>query len=675
MSEPAAPAAATITTTTRLQQALEWCTDESVLQARAAAERAAREAHDDPAPARAVAEGVGVAPATAEVGASVWRDVELFDTPQGDGAGGEEEGSVFDAIFSPALTGTRGVLRRLLCSPQAHVPAIQERQGVLAALTDRYRARRARVDACLRALSEREGAVAALAQGHPGENEGAMYDVVYFGSYLTRGLNASEWGLSALGAYHMFVSPSIGLLSPIAYFVLPYLVLRWRLGLRLSFAQYLHMVFRAVVTMSRMSSFFGGGVSSVKYASMLFSLLFYFQGMWNSVQVSRLHMRIGAVITQHVDDMVAWAARAEELLDLVWDPGFRAWSPGAARPPPLPGAAGGRGQAASGKLHHPLLAAVTGRLGRTLKLFRDRDAAALRASMRGVYLCDALLAVARLQDAGAVPARFGGRGTELRGMWHPAVRRPVRNPVALGLPGARRGMIITGCNAAGKSTYIKGLVLNVLLAQSCHLCFAGAARLVPYRYVNTLINVPDLRNKESLFEAEMNRCRANLDRVARRPGDPALMVMDEIFSSTNPLEGICGAYAIARELARHAGSHVVFTTHYTFLTRLEADTDSFANFRFPLARASPRHPDAPPAFTYRLARGVSTDFMAIELLRSNGFDAGIVDTALRMKEAILSGGAMAERDRPLKTNGDGDAPSSGDADHPGHHEPVESHPQ
>ena len=68
--------------------------------------------------------------------------------------------------------------------------------------------------------------------------------------------------------------------------------------------------------------------------------------------------------------------------------------------------------------------------------------------------------------------------------------------------------------------------------------------------INTYLNIPDCKNKESLFEAEMHRSRDYLNKLKELgEQDFSFIVMDEIFSSTNPEEGISGAYAICNKLS------------------------------------------------------------------------------------------------------------------------------
>ena len=85
----------------------------------------------------------------------------------------------------------------------------------------------------------------------------------------------------------------------------------------------------------------------------------------------------------------------------------------------------------------------------------------------------------------------------------------VKNTIKLG-GGNNRNAIITGPNAGGKSTFIKSLTLSILFSQTLGITTANSFKLTPFSLVNTYLNIPDIKGKESLFEAEMHRAREHL---------------------------------------------------------------------------------------------------------------------------------------------------------------------
>lgn len=183
--------------------------------------------------------------------------------------------------------------------------------------------------------------------------------------------------------------------------------------------------------------------------------------------------------------------------------------------------------------------------------------------------------------------------------------------------------LITGPNAAGKSTLIKSFVINVLLAQSLGIAMADSMKLTPLYFINTQINIPDSKGKLSLFEAEMYRCKHLFDILKELPTSKrCLFVMDEMFNSTNPLEGASSAYAVMKKLCSYENVCNVVTTHLIMLSKLKNFT------KLKMERSDDE------SFTYKLKKGVSKQFLAVEMLKDH-FDQDVVDEAIRVKNKLL----------------------------------------
>jgi DNA mismatch repair protein MutS len=192
--------------------------------------------------------------------------------------------------------------------------------------------------------------------------------------------------------------------------------------------------------------------------------------------------------------------------------------------------------------------------------------------------------------------------------------------------------ILTGPNAGGKSTFVKSLLINALLAQTVGISVASHAEVTPFSVISSQINIPDCKGYESLFEAEMYRCKNKLDLLQKHTGDSkCLFVMDEIFNSTNPVEGIAGAYAIAKKISEHTNCILVFTTHYVYLTKLRK-TGRFGNLKMNVERTT----DGQISYPYKLSKGVSKQYIALDLLKKNGFDEDIITQAVSIKDRLVA---------------------------------------
>ncbi|PIQ60436.1 MAG: hypothetical protein COV99_11750 [Bacteroidetes bacterium CG12_big_fil_rev_8_21_14_0_65_60_17] len=157
---------------------------------------------------------------------------------------------------------------------------------------------------------------------------------------------------------------------------------------------------------------------------------------------------------------------------------------------------------------------------------------------------------------------------EADALGHPLIppEERVSNDFALG--GAGHVVLITGSNMSGKSTFLRTVGVNVVLARAGSAVAASRMMLRPCRLF-TSINVSDsLGDGMSYFYAEVKRLRALLDALSQDSGPPLLFLVDEIFRGTNNRERYAGSRAILEALRRGRGAGLV-TTHDLELIHLE----------------------------------------------------------------------------------------------------------
>lgn len=208
----------------------------------------------------------------------------------------------------------------------------------------------------------------------------------------------------------------------------------------------------------------------------------------------------------------------------------------------------------------------------------------------------------------------GGPTIEASGLAHPLIAEhvAVRNDVALGAPGPQL-LIVSGSNMSGKSTLMRAVGANVVLALA-----GGPVRAHHFQLSMLAIGV-SLRVEDSLqeghsrFYSEILRIR---DVVARARGPlPVLFLLDEILHGTNSHDRRIGAEAIVRALVE-AGAIGIVTTHDLALTALVASLGTRArNVHF-----EDRIVDGRMVFDYRMRDGIVERSNALELMRSVGLD-------------------------------------------------------
>jgi DNA mismatch repair ATPase MutS len=251
---------------------------------------------------------------------------------------------------------------------------------------------------------------------------------------------------------------------------------------------------------------------------------------------------------------------------------------------------------------------------------------------------------------------------------HLLIDNPVVNTITLN----SENCVITGPNAAGKSTFIKSTSLNILLSQTMGISCSSVCKITPFYYINTQINIPDSKGVESLFEAEMFRCKYNIDIVKELPTNyKSYIVFDEIFSSTNIIEGISGAYAILDKLSKYKNTLIIITTHYLYLTKLT----NFKKIKFIADIIDSQQSDIIDSqqsdiidsqqsdiidsqqsdiidsqqsdiidsqqnniitYNYKIQNGISKQFIALDILKSKFLDdLDIIEKAMSIKNKLL----------------------------------------
>jgi energy-coupling factor transporter ATP-binding protein EcfA2 len=170
--------------------------------------------------------------------------------------------------------------------------------------------------------------------------------------------------------------------------------------------------------------------------------------------------------------------------------------------------------------------------------------------------------------------------------------------------------IITGPNAAGKSTYLKSIGLNQHMAQTVGYVFAKEYECSIFEQFHSQLQLQDLKGAYSLFEAEMLRCQIFLEKIQN--GKLSLCLFDELFSSTNVSEGFASAFAFVEYCIKREDICFVMTTHYGLLKSLEKEYKQKCKMiRFDIERDKETKKIHYP---YTLKEGVSKQWIALELL-------------------------------------------------------------
>ena len=200
---------------------------------------------------------------------------------------------------------------------------------------------------------------------------------------------------------------------------------------------------------------------------------------------------------------------------------------------------------------------------------------------------------------------------EAKTLGHPLIAEDVCVGNDVALNGANRFYLVSGSNMAGKSTFLRAIGMNVVLASAGAPVRAASATISVFA-IGASISVTDsLLEGKSKFLAEVERLKETLDLT--RGKLPVLFLIDEILSGTNSRDRRAAAEAIIESLLA-GGAIGALSTHDLALTEI----GDIPHLRGLNMHMDSTHPDDPLGFDYRLKSGVSRHSNALAIVKMIG---------------------------------------------------------
>lgn len=261
----------------------------------------------------------------------------------------------------------------------------------------------------------------------------------------------------------------------------------------------------------------------------------------------------------------------------------------------------------------------------------------IRALFEVVGTVDSLIAVASYRHSlkrWCTPEyRDSERSLEMENGIHPLIQGGVSNSLTI----SQKGVLVTGSNMSGKTTFIRTIGVNALLGQSIATCTAD-------RFVGPLVGVQTSIGRSDSLTGGKSYYMDEVDAIGGFLTDsddtaPCLFIIDEIFHGTNTTERVAASRAVLDRLNRANAPHIVIvSTHDVELsTLLKTHWDRY-HFRESVVGGNLE-------FDYTLRPGLSSTRNALRLLAARGYPAEVVkdaeETAMRM-ESGLEGCTLTE---------------------------------
>jgi DNA mismatch repair ATPase MutS len=204
---------------------------------------------------------------------------------------------------------------------------------------------------------------------------------------------------------------------------------------------------------------------------------------------------------------------------------------------------------------------------------------------------------------------------------HPLLDKPVPNSISI----KEKGIVLTGTNMSGKSTFLRMLGVNILLSQSFYFALAKEYKASFFNIVSSISPNDDLSKGKSYYMAEaegilriVNALKKNL---------PVFCPIDEIFRGTNPIERIAMSAEILSYIQNRKTISIV-ATHDRELVNILKDSYEFYYFSESIDNKNGLN------FDYKLKVGVSNTQNAIKLLEYIGYPKEITEKSYKRAETI-----------------------------------------
>jgi len=212
---------------------------------------------------------------------------------------------------------------------------------------------------------------------------------------------------------------------------------------------------------------------------------------------------------------------------------------------------------------------------------------------------------------------------DLTDMFHPLIYNCVPNSIHTRTD---EGVLITGSNMSGKTTFIRSIALNTLLAQTIYTTCTSEYKAPLLKIQTSIRTTDDLGENKSYFQAE---ALSILDIINQSSGDEpvkSLVIIDEIFRGTNTIERIAAAKSVLTYLTDNK-NFVFVSTHDLELAEL-LDND-YAVYSFEESVNDTRL-----VFDYKMKTGVLKNKNGIAILETIGYPESVVEDAYIVSEEL-----------------------------------------
>jgi len=424
--------------------------------------------------------------------------------------------------------------------------------------------------------------------------------------------------LTIFHIYKIFIAPIMHIVSPISTIVGPWIYLRRNLKLQISFKAYTNILFMALKQGFKPS--FNIKQDTIKYFTLFLYIFFYIYSIIQCFEQARILFTILTNLREKLASIQKFIKITQQLMKEYPQEMLREFLPDC--------------------FQYPATIKLPGRMSGMYVLFtQDKLKTTLKALLQWSYALEtAHIAAGLLRSKKCCQVSFvqtdgsgePGQETQFWNMGHILLgNQQVKNPLSL-----NKNLIITGPNAAGKTTYVRAVCTNTILAQTFGIACALRADVSIVHAIGSFMRIEDSLGQASLFEAEAKRCSELLTQseAVSNGGHRGLYFLDEPMHSTPPIEGCATSMAVIEYMGRLPGIRLLVTTHYHDCIKLEdmhptyfqnISMDAFLDKESGIYK-----------FPYMIKNGASIKCIALELLNEKKLPKSLITRAIILKNKI-----------------------------------------
>lgn len=438
-------------------------------------------------------------------------------------------------------------------------------------------------------------------------------NLLYPSTYIINILNYNKLFLDIYHNYKIFLIPFLSILYPLSIFYSPYYYSNKYLKLNITIAAYIKMIINILKFVFKSSG--NLKIDIIKYISILFYIGVYIYNIYQTFELANLVYKTKQKLKEKMNGLCIFLKEATNIINNI---NQKEWIP---------------------YYNYNLIVPdinfkINNEMNDIYKLWKnDSIKNQISNILKIIYTIIAVDSISKLNNTNTwCNVNYCNDKTLIWGMKNPLLKNTqTSNPVNL-----EKNIIMTGPNAAGKTTYVKSITTNIIFAHTIGMCYASAANITIYDAIHTFMRISDVLGSKSYFEAESEYC-SNMIKTAlilNTNNKKGLFLMDEPMHSTPPTEGMSVAYAVAEFISKIPEIKLIITTHFHKLNELEKKyPDKFINL---CVNAYPNKDNNTFNFNYKIKKGFSNQCIAIELLERENFPIEVIESAIDFKNKICN---------------------------------------